>query len=95
MKLEAHETILTGQWVKEASGVRADAVSERINWLTSDHLHKIAVSPESGGWEVLFRDPEDGRYWERTYPQGEMHGGGPPMLKWMPLESVRIKYHVA
>jgi hypothetical protein len=39
--------------------------------LTRQHLRQIAVSEGSGGWETLFQDPNDGRYWERTFPQSE------------------------
>jgi Immunity protein 27 len=49
--------------------VRSDSTCQRIEWLTSSYLEKIA----SSNWETLFRDPDDGRYWEHTYPQGEMH----------------------
>ncbi|MEM7379742.1 MAG: Imm27 family immunity protein [Bacteroidota bacterium] len=26
------------------------------------------------------KDPYDNRYWELSYPQGNLHGGGPPSL---------------
>jgi Immunity protein 27 len=37
---------------------------------------------------MLFRDPGDDRYWERTYPQGEAQGGGPPPLIALSLEKL-------
>ncbi len=54
----------------------ADQVCERIDKLTSTYLELIA----SENWRVLYLDPADGRYWELSWPQGEMHGGGSPRL---------------
>jgi len=65
-----------------------NAVCDRIELLVSQHLTKVA----GGGWETLYQDPDDGRYWELTYPQGEMHGGGPPRLTYLPHELAQAKY---
>jgi hypothetical protein len=92
MKLQAHETELTGKWVAHGQEVRRDAICERIEMLVSDHLKQIAVSKEWGAWETLFQDPDDGRYWERTYPQSELHGGGPPQLRCLSADEARRKY---
>jgi hypothetical protein len=70
--------------------VRADATGERNECLTSRYLEKIAAS--GGGWDTLFRDPDDGRYWERTYPMGDMQGGGPPSLFVLSAEKAYAKY---
>jgi hypothetical protein len=53
---------------------------------------QVAVHPEHGAWEILFRDPADGRYWELTYPQGGMQGGGPKRLKVLDVGSACAKY---
>ena len=71
-----HETRLVGHWIEADGRVVGDETCERIEWLTSNYLRKQA----GGGWETLCRMDSDGRYWERTYPKGEMHGGGPPTL---------------
>ena len=68
--------------------VRGDATCERIEWLVSGYLEKIA----SSDWETLFRDPSDVRYWEKTYLQSEMHGGGPPSLFALSAEKAHAKY---
>jgi hypothetical protein len=81
MKLQPGETLLTGSWVMENSQMHGDATCERIHWLIAHHLQKIADSPQWGAWETLYKDPDDDRYWERTYPRSGMHGGGPPQLK--------------
>jgi len=50
----------------------------RIDTLVREHLVRVAAIPD--GWDVLFRDPADGRFWELTYPSSESHAGGPPRL---------------
>jgi hypothetical protein len=88
MKLTPTETELIGRWEMVDGRVRGDATCERIEWLTSSYLEKIS----SSNWETLFRDPGDGRYWERTYPHGEMQGGGPPSLFVLSAEKALAKY---
>jgi hypothetical protein len=63
MKLSSTETDLIGSWELVNGEVQADATCKRIEWLTTGRLEKIAA----GNWTILFRDPEDGRYWELTY----------------------------
>ena len=94
MKLQRHETELVGRWVTENGRVRSDATCDRINWLASHHLREIGVSKQWGAWETLFQDPDDGRYWEQTYPHGEMHGGGPPTLRLLTMEQAKAKYDI-
>ena len=94
MKLQPGETILTGHWIIRDRKAVADSICARIKWLIAHHLQKIADSPQWGAWETLYRDPDDARYWERTYPQGEMHGGGPPQLRCLTTEEAKMKYGV-
>ena len=94
MNLKPDETDLIGNWVKGGTGLIGDPVEERIKDLISRILEKVAVSPESGGWESLYRDPSDGRYWELTYPQSEMHGGGPKRLTNLSLSAAVTKYRL-
>jgi hypothetical protein len=79
-----------------ASGkkVRGDNVCARIKWLTERRLRKIATDPDSGGWLTLFLDPWDGRFWERSYPKSEMHGGGPPTLTCITEEEAAERYEI-
>jgi immunity protein 27 of polymorphic toxin system len=90
MKPTPHETELIGHWLVENGRAGSDAICNRIEWLTTHHFRKIA----GGGWETLFQDPDDARYWERTYSQSEMHGGGPPALKCISREEAQNKYGV-
>jgi hypothetical protein len=92
MKLNPQEAELVGRWIIEGGETRADPTCERIEWLTDNHLRRIAVSNKSGAWETLFQDPDDGPYWERTYPKSEMHGGGPPVLRRLSEEQAKRKY---
>jgi hypothetical protein len=84
------ESDLLGSWVVVEGKVTADPTAERIEALIYEGLEKIAV--DATGWETLYRDPDDGRYWELTYPQSEMHGGGPPRLTCLSPERARAKY---
>lgn len=48
---------------------------------------------DESGWYVLYRHRDTGLFWELTYPQSHMHGGGPRLLRclgddasdWRPL----------
>jgi hypothetical protein len=86
------ENDLTVKLIRVGNHLEGDATAERIQWLTSGILEKIAFSKEAGAWETLFKDKNDGRYWERTYPQSGMHGGGPPRLWCISEEEARKKY---
>jgi hypothetical protein len=86
------ETELLGAWIVRDGEAVADNICRRINWLLANRLEKICT--DSSGWELLLRDPNDGRYWERTYPQSEMHGGGPPLLKVLSLAQAQLKYEI-
>lgn len=65
-------------------------VWDRINWLTDQVLSLVGIE-KVGGWEKLYRDPGDGRYWLLTYPFGELQGGGPPSLICKKLSDSEIK----
>jgi hypothetical protein len=95
MKLRPHETVLKGSWINVNNVMHGDAVCERIDWLIKNELREMASSPKWGDWETLFQDPSDGRYWERTYPYGDLQGGGPPQLEVISEDKARAKYNRA
>lgn len=67
-----------------------DEVSERIFFLVQDYL--IPITSDDSGWNCLYQDPADLRYWELSYPVSELHGGGAPSLKNISIEEVRVTY---
>jgi hypothetical protein len=56
-----------------------EIVGARAAQLAASDLVRLAT--RNGGWTVPYRDPSYGRLWEMSYPQSEMHGGGPPLLR--------------
>ena len=91
MQIRPQETELIGGWESMRGTIRADAVAARIKALTDNHLTKVTVN--EGGWETLYQDPTDLRFWELTHPHSEMHGGGPPMLRCLSAEEAHAKYN--
>jgi Immunity protein 27 len=94
MSLKPRETDLVGGWVFDGKRVSADEVEGRIGDLIQNSLQRLAASPESGGWDTLYRDPSDGRFWELTFPQGEMQGGGPMRLTCISTAEAIKKYRI-
>jgi len=90
LKPAEKETDLFGAWLTKREKVVADPICQRIEWLISQHL--VQLGADSSGWDELYRDPDDGRLWELTWPQSEMHGGGPPRLTCLTIDAARGKY---
>ncbi len=88
--LAANETSLLGTWSMKADKIVADAACRRIEWLIINQL--VQLGSDASGWDELYRDPDDGRLWELTWPQSEMHGGGPPRLSCLTADAARGKY---
>lgn len=92
MKIRPDEVELRGEWRTVAGTVEADETCRRIEALTSTVLHEMAR--DSSGWDALYVDPEDGRYWELIYASSEWHGGGPPILTCISKQEASEKYGV-
>jgi hypothetical protein len=90
--LAPDERQLTGTWIDGAEGGRGDEVDQRIFWLVRHRLRPRATV--NGGWDQLFVDPRDGRYWELTFPQGTLYGGGPRQLTLLTSDEAARKYRV-
>jgi hypothetical protein len=88
--LDPDEVLLEGRWIKAGSKVVADDAAHRIEELVSFQLTKLAVSED--GWEALYVDKRDGRFWELSYPHRDWHGGGPPSLRNVTKEYAEKKY---
>ncbi len=89
-KLEKHEICLRARWILENGKILDDETSDRIEYLKNEVLEKVGNS--DGGWTILYKDPNDGRYWELSHPESEMHGGGPEMLTNVSVQYVSDKY---
>ena len=72
---DASEILLTGTWATVDGKVVADYVCERVYGLIRSQFIRTATDPTR--WENLYRDPDDGRFWELTFPHGGWHGGAP------------------
>jgi len=70
--------------------VKINENCERIEYLISRYFIKKNRSED--GWEVLYQDPSDLRFWELTYPNSDWHGGGPPALIHLSVEAAKKKY---
>lgn len=90
MKIEPSETVILGRWKVVDGNVEADDGCRRIEELTERYLHEVAR--DESGWDTLYVDPSDRRYWELTYPDSESHGGGPPRLACLSGDEAREKY---
>ena len=91
-ELGPDERRLVGAWAEDHDGRRLDEVDRRIFWLVTRRL--IARGQAHQGWEQLYQDPRDGRFWELTFPEGSLHGGGPRLLTCIGEERAREKYGV-
>jgi len=83
---------LVGSWVLSKGRMVEDQTASLIRDLTEKRFRRIAVAPS--GWETLYQDPEDDRFWELYFPRGEMHGGGPAALRVLGNEAAALKYGV-
>ncbi len=90
MKLQKEETKLIGKWIFEDGEFKSDEIAKRIIFLKDNYLDKVAIS--ESGWDILYQDPEDKRYWELTYPESELQGGGAPSLINLEKDKVILKY---
>jgi hypothetical protein len=88
--IASDETEIIGNWIFRDGRMIGDERCERVHRLTKDYLVKIGS--DSTGWDTLFRDPRDNRFWERIYLQSYMHGGGPPSLRCISEAEAATKY---
>ena len=92
MKISPSETEITGGWIIDGRRVIADSNCSRIEHLVQSDLREIAR--RATGWDVLYMDSADGRYWELVYPESHLHGGGPPTLRHLTAGEAQTKYKV-
>jgi hypothetical protein len=90
-KIQPNETVIDSDWTKLSNHLTTEEafeVQKRIYWLRTNYLEKLVDK----GWEILYVDHSDNRFWELTYPNSEMQGGGPPVLKNIDKGIVLSKY---
>ena len=90
MPIANTETLIEGSWEFVRGHMIANGAVERIRSLVRHELTKVAVSKD--GWETLYQDPQDGRYWELTYLYPEMQGGGPESLRFIDDQAAQQKF---
>ena len=90
MKISAEEREIEGTFKLVNGRVEDDASCSRIDELTQHYLHE--VGRDQSGWDVLFIDPADQRYWELTYSSSGSHGGDAPRLICISQARAREKY---
>ena len=93
MKLPGEtDVLIVGAWVQQPDGsVVGDANCDWIHWLTESGFELVAVE----NWRGLYRNPQDRRFWELTYPHGGWHGGGPRKLERISESLARERYDFA
>ncbi len=75
---------------KHGNVSRDPEAGRRMSYLLNSYLVKVAT--DETGWRTLYRDPEDGRFWEMTFPYSHFQGGGPHLLTAVDLDLVRERY---
>jgi hypothetical protein len=88
--LRPDESRLVGAGVSSSVGFTADLTVRRIEDLVAHHLQFIGT--DRTGWDKLYLDRSDERLWEMTYPESQMHGGGPPTLSVISANDASRKY---
>ena len=79
------ETLIEGQWLSDRGCTIRDAACDRISLLTQTWLRRVDGGRDGASY---FQDPTDGRFWELSYPNRSMRGGGPPRLRHVPADAV-------
>jgi hypothetical protein len=72
------ETELRGFWIDLGSRMEKDTDWQRIEWLTTERFEEVVKA--ENGLDVLYRDPSDGRLWEKVHDHPALRDGGPPRL---------------
>jgi hypothetical protein len=66
-------------WYAEDGKVIAREDAAAIDEMLATKLEEVRT--EEGGWVVIFRHRDTNQLWELSYPQSELHGGGPRRLR--------------
>lgn len=88
--LNSSETMLEGKWDFLDGKVVADFTCQRIRFLIKNTLIKLTT--DESGWDTLYQDSKDGRYWEVIFLHSGWHGGGPEALRLLDANTAKQKY---
>lgn len=66
--------------------------TNRIADLTGHHL--IYITCDYSGWNELYKDPSDGRYWEHIYLKSEYDEGKTLVLRTISYNNAQQKYEI-
>ncbi len=72
-------------WVSEDGKPAARGDAAIIDEMPAAKLEEVGT--DVSGWLVIFRHRETNQLWELSYPQSELHGGGPRRLRLIGDES--------
>ena len=86
--LENNEKLLEGKIIFQNGDFEFDETGKRIEFLINHNL--IKIKSDFSGWFILYQDKEDLRYWELSYPNSHLEGGGNSVLKNVNINSKEI-----
>jgi|TARA_B110000902_G_scaffold86485_1_gene102630 hypothetical protein len=69
---------IIGKWIFKDGKVLADSNCNTIELMIKNDL--IEFESDDDNWIKKNKGKKDGSIWELTYPEGHLHGGGPPKL---------------
>ncbi|WP_430409808.1 Imm27 family immunity protein [Kordia sp.] len=90
MEIKKDESEIIGKWEFINGKYVQNDTCKRIEYLKKKYL--LEITKDESGWYVLYKDPNDGRYWESKYLQSDLHGGGIPAL--INIKNDLLKYQL-
>ena len=76
LELKRHEREIIGHHFLYKGKMVADDQAVRVLRLTNEYLEYI--TDDETGWNTLYRDPNDGRYWEKSISKANTMAEGQP-----------------
>ena len=67
-----------------------DEIERQIWDMVRNRLNRLGE--RDGGWAMLYHDSSADIYWELSFPQSEMHGGGPARLAPIRSDEIPARY---
>jgi hypothetical protein len=83
------KAVIAGRWVYDGKQVVGNKACEQIDSLLPT---LTLLGSRDGGWTRLYRSADRMVFWELTYPESHLHGGGAPRLESYSQDEVRANY---